>query len=115
MDLEDPDLALRLAVVLLHSKAVPGVSKSAAAALQSAVAAESSTALGLFRATAERWRHHAVPFETAHALVGQASCLLELERVSDAGAALDAAIEIFERLGARPDLNAAQSLRQRAM
>jgi hypothetical protein len=45
-----------------------------------------------------------MPYQEAHALVGQGRCLVAFGRAPDAAAPLAAAREIFARLGARQAL-----------
>ena len=51
-----------------------------------------------------RWKAFGVPYEEAHALLGQGRCLVALGRAPEAAAPLAEAREIFARLGAKPAL-----------
>jgi tetratricopeptide (TPR) repeat protein len=57
-----------------------------------------------FADAAARWHGFGVPYEQAQALLGQGRCLLALGRAPEAAAPLEAAREIFARLGAKPAL-----------
>jgi class 3 adenylate cyclase len=111
-DLGDPRLAVRLADVLLDSRSTPDAAKVTATALKTSARGPSHDAPELFEEAAERWRGHGVPFEEAQALFWSGRCRAEHGSPADAAAELDAAIDIFQRLGARPALTAARSLRR---
>jgi class 3 adenylate cyclase len=68
-----------------------------------------------FADAAARWHGFGVPYEEAQALLGEGRCLLALERAPEAAAPLEAAREIFARLGARPALGEAEQLLERAL
>ena len=57
-----------------------------------------------FTDAAAGWHEFSMPFEDAHALLGQGRCLVALGRAPEAAAPLAAAREIFARLGAKPAL-----------
>ena len=57
-----------------------------------------------FADAAAGWHDFGMPYEEAHALLGQGRCLVALGRAPEAAAPLAAAREIFARLGARPAL-----------
>jgi class 3 adenylate cyclase len=63
-----------------------------------------------FSDAAARWLTFAMPYEEAHALLGQGRCLAALGRAPEAAAPLAAARAIFARLGARPALREAEDL-----
>ena len=71
-----------------------------------AIAAEAAgrhdEALGLFRDAEERWRACSDPYERAHSLLGQARCLIALERPTDAVLPLGEAHDLFAQLEAAP-------------
>jgi class 3 adenylate cyclase/tetratricopeptide (TPR) repeat protein len=79
-----------------------------------AMVAESSgeleAATGGFADAAARWHEFSVPYEEAQALLGQGRCLVALGRAPEAAPALEAAREIFARLGARPALGETEAL-----
>jgi class 3 adenylate cyclase/tetratricopeptide (TPR) repeat protein len=100
----DPELAGCIRGLLPGE--VPGVQIAlASVASQLAEAgAEYETAAGGFSCVAGRWHDFGVPYEEAQALLGQARCLVALRRAPEASAPLNAAREIFIRLGATPAL-----------
>ncbi len=57
-----------------------------------------------FADAATRWHDFGVPYEEAHALLGQGRCLVALGRALEAAAPLRGAREVFARLGAKPAL-----------
>ncbi len=63
-----------------------------------------------FADTAARWHEFELPYEEAHALLGQGRCLVALGRAAEAAPVLEQAREIFERLGAKPALAEAERL-----
>jgi hypothetical protein len=65
-----------------------------------------------FADAAGRWHDFGMPYEEAHALLGQERCLVALERAPEAAAPLAAAREIFARLRARPALDEVDALLQ---
>ena len=67
-------------------------------------------AAALFRDAAGRWERFEVPWEQAHALLGQGRCLLTLGRRTEAGEPLRTARGIFASLGANPLLADANRL-----
>ena len=75
-----------------------------AKALLAENAGEHETAAAGFADAAARWHGFGVPYEEAQALLGQGRCLVALERAPEAAAPLEAAREIFARLGAKPAL-----------
>ena len=79
-----------------------------------AMVAESSGELeapaGGFADAAARWHGFSMPYEEAQALLGQGRCLVALGRAPEAAPVLEAAREIFARLGARPALAETEAL-----
>jgi tetratricopeptide (TPR) repeat protein len=79
-----------------------------------AMVAESSgeleAATAGFADAAARWHDFSVPYEEAQALLGQGRCLVALGRAPEAAPVLEAAREIFARLGARPALAETQAM-----
>jgi hypothetical protein len=67
-------------------------------------------AAALFTDAAGRWERFEVPWEQAHALLGQGRCLLTLSRPAEAREPLRAARDIFASLGANPVLADANRL-----
>ena len=65
---------------------------------------ELEEAAARFADAARRWREFGVPYEEAHAHLGQGRCLMALGRAPESAAPLAAAREIFARLGAAPAL-----------
>jgi hypothetical protein len=63
-----------------------------------------------FADAAARWHGFSMPYEEAQALLGQGRCLVALGRAPEAAPVLEAAREIFARLGARPALAETQAL-----
>jgi tetratricopeptide (TPR) repeat protein len=57
-----------------------------------------------FENAAASWGEFGVPYEEAHALLGQGRCLMALDRAQEAARPLQQAREIFARLGAKPAL-----------
>ena len=57
-------------------------------------------ALALFRKSELGWRERSDPYEQAHALLGQARCLITLERPKDALGPVSKARDLFTDLGA---------------
>jgi hypothetical protein len=51
-----------------------------------------------------------MPYEEAHALLGEGRCLMALDRAPEAEPVLRQAREIFERLGAKPALAETEEL-----
>ena len=66
-----------------------------------------------FVAAGRGWRDFGVPYEEAQALLGRGRCLLALGRTREAAPPLDAARDIFARLGARPALAETDELMHR--
>jgi tetratricopeptide (TPR) repeat protein len=101
---EDPELAARLTqdiepVYPLHEHAL--ITTRALLAEHRGGYAE---ALGAFADAADRWDRFEMPWERAHALLGQGRCQIVLGRASEATAALRDAREIFASLDAKPAL-----------
>jgi len=71
-------------------------------------------ALGALRRAFELWQRCQAPYESARARVLIARACLELGDVESAGLEFDAARELFERLGAVPDLADLDALRKPA-
>jgi tetratricopeptide (TPR) repeat protein len=67
-------------------------------------------ALGHFRDAGERWRACSDPYERAHSLLGQARCLIALQRPSDAMRPLGEAHDLFAQLGAAPAIAETKAL-----
>jgi class 3 adenylate cyclase/tetratricopeptide (TPR) repeat protein len=65
---------------------------------------EREAAAAGFADAAARWHDFGVPYEEAHALLGQGRCLVALGRADEASEPLEGAREIFVRLGAKPAL-----------
>ena len=63
-----------------------------------------------FATAASGWREFGVPYEEAHALLGEGRCLVALGRAPEAAAPLAEAREIFARLRATPALAEADCL-----
>ena len=59
---------------------------------------------------ASGWREFGVPYEEAHALLGEGRCLVALGRAPEVAAPLAEAREIFARLRATPALAEADCL-----
>jgi hypothetical protein len=62
---------------------------------------------------AARWRAFGMPYEEAHALLGEGRSLIALDRRLDAGHSFDRAGEIFSRLGAALSLRDVERCRAR--
>jgi predicted ATPase len=69
-------------------------------ALAAEAAGRHDDALPLFRKSELGWRKRSDPYEQAHALLGQARCLITLERPKDALGPLREARDLFADLGA---------------
>ena len=82
----------------------------AARALLDEHAGRQAGAAAGFADAAARWHGFGVPYEEAQALLGQARCLLALDRAPEAATVLAEAREIFARLGAAPALGEADDL-----
>ncbi len=107
----DPELAERLSSGI---EAVLPMQRNAVASVQSLLlesAGEHEAAADSFAAAAARWHEFGVPYEEGHALFGRARCLAALGRGPEAAPPLDAARGLFERLGAKPALAAADEWR----
>ena len=74
---------------------------------------EHAAAEGMFADAADRWKRFELPWERAQALLGQGRCLLALNDPG-AGEALRQARDILISLGARPALEEADALLERA-
>jgi tetratricopeptide (TPR) repeat protein len=83
-------------------------------ALLAEVHGEHEPAAASFADAAAGWRGFSMPYEEAQALLGQGRCLVALGRAHEAAPVLEAAREIFARLGAKPALEEAEALLSRA-
>jgi tetratricopeptide (TPR) repeat protein len=79
-------------------------------ALAAEAAGHHDDALALFRKSELGWRERSDPYEQAHALLGQARCLITLERPKDALGPLREARDFFADLGAVPALAETRAL-----
>ena len=106
----DADLGRRLANGL---KPVYQLDQHAAVTARALLAEQHgghADAAALFTDAAGRWERFEVPWEQAHALLGQGRCLLTLSRPAEAREPLRAARDIFASLGASPVLADANRL-----
>jgi hypothetical protein len=71
---------------------------------------EHEAAAAGFADAAARWHDFGVPYEEAHALLGQGRCLMALGRAPKAAPVLEQARAIFEKLGAKPALEETEKL-----
>jgi class 3 adenylate cyclase len=85
---------------------------SAHASVAEARTEHEAAAAGFTTATAG-WHDFGVPYEEAQALLGQARCLVALERAPEAALTLERAREILARLGAKPALAEVEEILQR--
>jgi DNA-binding CsgD family transcriptional regulator len=111
----DVGAARRAADELAHMAAgstAGALRASAGLALGTVLLAEgdAATALGNLRAAAATWRETHMPYELARTCVLLAQACAQLGDRAAAALELDTAIEIFVRLGARPDAAAVRSL-----
>ena len=82
---------------------------SARALLDEAGGVHEAAAAG-FADAAARWLSFGVPYEEAHALLGQGRCLVALRRMGEAAPVLERARVIFARLAAAPALAETEAL-----
>ena len=96
-DLLDALLALEAGVqgARLHTK-------TAWLAIAAEAAGRQDEALALFQHAEQGWRESGDPYERAHSLLGQARCLIGLERANEAVQPLTEACDLFAQLGAAP-------------
>jgi len=73
-------------------------------AIAAEVAGRPNEALALYEDAEEGWQEFRDPYERAHSLLGQARCLIGLERANEAVQPLSEARELFAQLGAAPAL-----------
>jgi tetratricopeptide (TPR) repeat protein len=109
VELEDMELARRLAAKTVASRAHDGHSLVLLSALESEQEGEYDRAAQRFAEAASRWHAFGAPYEAAQARLGQGRCLVALGRADDAVRPLRDAARVFRRLGAAPAL--AQTLR----
>ena len=109
-DLLDAVLALAAGVqgAVLHTK-------TAWLAIAAEAAGRHDEALALFQDAEQGWRESGDPYERAHSLLGQARCLIGLERANEAVQPLNEARDLFAGLGAAPALAEADTLLQHAI
>ena len=106
------DLAGELAAQLLASPAAPAPAALTAAALKAESAGDLDRATSSYAAAAAEWHARSVPFEYAHALIGQGRCLVALRK--DAAPILKQASAVFAHLGAQPSIEATYALLARS-
>jgi tetratricopeptide (TPR) repeat protein len=63
-----------------------------------------------YAAASKAWEHLGEPYESAHCLLGQGRCLLQLGRRNEAQAVMGRAAAVFARLGASPALELVTAL-----
>ena len=78
-------------------------------ALAEETCGEHGSAAADFAAASTGWRDFGMPYEEAHARLGQGRCLVALGRAQEAAAPLVAAREVFGSLGAKPALAATRA------
>ena len=71
---------------------------------------EHEAAAAGFADAASRWHEFGVPYEEAHALLGEGRCLVTLGRSREVRQPLEQARAIFTRLGANPALEETTAL-----
>jgi class 3 adenylate cyclase/tetratricopeptide (TPR) repeat protein len=86
----------------------------AAHAVAAEEAGDTDAALALHEDAASRWADHGFVLGQAESLLGVGRCLIALGRAHEAAAPLQAAREIFQRLGAEPSVLRADDLLARA-
>jgi len=100
----DGGLAERISGVVRGALPAVQNTQASVAALRAEHRGEREAAVTGFADAASRWHEFGIPYEEAHALLGQGRCLVALGRAPEAAAPLAAAREIFARLGAMPAL-----------
>ena len=88
--------------------------KTAWLAIAAEAAGRQDEALALFQDAEQGWRESGDPYERAHSLLGQARCLIGLERANEAVQPLNDARDLFAGLGAAPALAETDTLLQHA-
>ncbi len=110
----EPDLARRLVAGV---EAVNPYAEHALVAANASLAesrGDRADAADVYADAARRWHDFGVVPEEGFALLGQGRCLLHLGRGADAVPALNAAHEVFDRLGAAPSLEETDQLLEAA-
>jgi len=110
----DDALAARLADALAPLQPICRHAITVAQALVTEARGEHEPAAPAFADAAARWHEFEMPYEEAHALLGQGRCLVALGRAPEAAPVLQQAREIFARLKAKPALDETEALLARA-
>ena len=109
-----PDLLDALLVLEAGVQGARLHTKTACLAIAAEAAGRQDEALALFQDAEQGWRESGDPYERAHSLLGQARCLIGLERANEAVQPLNEARDLFAGLGAAPALAETDTLLQRA-
>lgn len=109
-ELGDFDLARRLGAKTIASRPLDSHILVLLSALETEHDGRLEQAARRYAEAASRWRAFGVPYEEAHALLGQGRCLVALGRGESATEPLRRAARVFKRLGAEPALSQALEL-----
>jgi hypothetical protein len=109
-----PELAVALADAVQPRHPLQQHAVVTARALLAEHHGQHAKAAGLYADAANRWKQFEVPWEQAHALLGQGRCLLALRKPTEALQALRTARDILTTLEARPALTDVDRLQAQA-